>query len=132
MATHLNLVALTILSVLYESGSSSLHNITCPYANMILLMYVQMFSCALFLHFNSLHFNSCSQIPTNRCRGFTESFPSLTVSSYCSYSFPFNSYFLQNILYPFFPSPYMLEIYVLLTKQEAAFCDHTKQLALVT
>jgi len=97
---------------------------------MILRMYIQRFSCALFssLHFTSLHFTSFSQIPTGRCKGFTKSFPSVMVPSYSSYSFPFYSYFLQNFLYPFFPSLSVLEIYVL-TKQETAFCDRTKQLA---
>jgi hypothetical protein len=37
---------------------------------------------------------TCSTI---RCRGLTENFPSVTVSSYSSYSIPFNSSFLQNL-----------------------------------
>ena len=55
-----------------------IHNITCPYTNMILRMYIQRFSCALFssLQFTSLHFISFSRIPTSRCKGFTKSFPS--------------------------------------------------------
>jgi hypothetical protein len=102
------------------------HNITCPYTNMILLMYIQRFSCALFssLQFTSLHFTPFSWIPTSRCKGFTQSFPSHMVLSYSSYSFPFTSCFLPNFLYTFFPS-----LSVLLTKQETAFCDCTKQLA---
>ena len=41
---------------------------------------------------------------TGSCRGFTNSFPSFTGSSFNSYTFTFISFFLQNILYPFFPS----------------------------
>ena len=44
---------------------------------------------------------TCSTV---RCRGLTENFPSVTVSSYGSYSIPFNSSFLQNLLYPVFSS----------------------------
>ena len=41
---------------------------------------------------------------TGRCPGLTQIFPSLTVSSRSSYSVPFDSSFLKNLLYPFFPS----------------------------
>jgi hypothetical protein len=41
---------------------------------------------------------------TSRCGGFTKSFPSLVVSSYSAYSLSLDSSFLQNLLYPFFPS----------------------------
>ena len=55
---------------------------------------------------NSLHFTSLNWTSsTSRCRGFTKSFPSLTISSYNSYSVPFNSRCIQNLLYTFFPSP---------------------------
>jgi len=54
--------------------------------------------------FTSFHFTSLSRTSsTVRCWGFPEYFPSLTVSSLSSYSFPFNSPFLQNLLYPFLP-----------------------------
>ena len=36
--------------------------------------------------------------------GFNKTFPSLMVSSYSSCFFPLNSLFLQNLIYPFFPS----------------------------
>jgi len=41
---------------------------------------------------------------TSRSTGCTKSFPSLMVSSYSSCFFPFNSLFLQNLIYPFFLS----------------------------
>ena len=40
-------------------------------------------------------------LSSGRCTGFTKSFPSLMVSSYSSHFFPFNSLFLQNLVYPF-------------------------------
>jgi len=53
-------------------------------------------------HFTSLHV--AKPILQVGVEDFAKIFPSLTVSSRSSYSVPFDSSFLKNLLYPFFPS----------------------------
>jgi len=59
-------------------------------------------SLMLCMTVQSLHL--VKRVLCSRCREFTKSLPSFMGSSYSSYFFPFNSPFLQNLLYPFFPS----------------------------
>jgi len=73
--------------------------------SVVLFAHKLLIFCAWSETLPSLDFTSVSQISsTSKCRGFTKSLPSLTVSSYDLYSISFNSSFLQNLLYSFFPS----------------------------
>ena len=63
------------------------------------------FFCSTLLNVYIFYTSPSRTSSTGRCRGFAKSFPSLTVSSCCSYSFPFISP-LQNHPYPFFPNSF--------------------------